>query len=81
MNEEDYINQCSSETKVLSEATKYGFINTYKVNGGTVTLTFQQYANGENDYDDELVDVKIKKSLLQELKDLVALNPLELLGK
>ena len=79
--EEKYINQCSSKNRESREYTKYGFIDTYKVNGAKVVMEFHQYANGEDDYDDELVSVKVEeKSLLQNLKDLVALNPMDLLG-
>ncbi len=55
--EENLINQCSGDTKVATEKTKYGYKNIYQIGDRMVVLEFLQYANGEDDYDDELARV------------------------
>lgn len=82
-NEDYYINECSSKTQIGREYTKYGYKNDYAVEDKTVSLYFNQFANGPDDYYDELIQVEIKdkKSLLQKLKEAVDLNPMSFLGK
>lgn len=58
---EDYlINQCSSKNKIKTEHTTFGKINVYKVGSQEISLTFNTYANGEDDFDEELVAVTLK---------------------
>jgi hypothetical protein len=77
-----YLNQCSSETEIGRDYTKYGYNVTHSIEDKIVTLHFYCYSNGD-DYDDELVEVEIKtaKSLLENLRDAVNLKPMSLLGK
>jgi len=79
-----YINKCSSDNAIGGrDYTKYGYSKSYLVEDKHITLHFNQYSNGADDYDDELTSVEIKpvKSLLDNLKDAVNMNPMQLLGK
>jgi len=78
-----YINKCSSENEIGKDYTKYGYSKSYLVEDKHIILYYNQYSNGEDDYDDELTKVEIKpvKSLLDNLKDAVSMNPMQLLGK
>lgn len=82
-NEAHYLNKCNSENQVGKKETKYGYVATHIVENKKVVLTFNQYANGEDDYDDELVNIEVSpiKSLLEELQYWVNINPMSLLGK
>lgn len=60
MSETEIINQCSSETLKEKKPTRYGYDAIYQVEDKKVVLSFHQYANGDNDYDDELIFVDIK---------------------
>ena len=83
-NENHYISKCSSENRIGDrDNTKYGYSTTHLVEDKHVVLYFHQFSNGEDDYDDELVQVEIKpvKSLLDNLKEAVEMSPLSLLGK
>ena len=55
-----YINKCNSSNEISKVVGEYGFIKTYQVEDKEVALTFNQYANGEDDHDDELVSCEIK---------------------
>ena len=60
LQEESYfLNQCEGKNLIEKKITPYGYVATHQVGGKKVVLTFYQYANGDGDYDDELVDVKI----------------------
>ena len=58
-----YINKCSSFNKIKDEPTPYGTVKTYQVGNEEVELYFMMYANGEDDYDEELVECKITSKL------------------
>jgi len=80
-NEEYYINECSSKNEVSRSDTKYGYSKTYSVEDKIVTLYFNQYANGSDDFDDELVQVEIKnKSMFDIMNETMGL-PAIILGK
>lgn len=78
-----YLNKCSGENQIGKEDTKYGYKATHIVEDKKVVLTFNQYSNGEDDYDDELVSVEVSpiRSLLEELQYWVNVDPMSLLGK
>lgn len=58
--EKDYfLNQCSGANKINDISTKYGHYTEHRVGDKIVKLTFNTYQNGEDDYDDELVDIEI----------------------
>ena len=54
-----YLNKCDGSSLVKKIPTPYGYIAEYKVEDQKVVLTFNQYANGEDDFDDELVEIEI----------------------
>lgn len=78
-----YLNKCNGANKIERVYSEYGFKDIHKIEDKKVVLTFQQYQNGEDDYDDELINVEITpfKTLLDELKDAINLDPMSLLGK
>ena len=55
-----YINKCNSSNEVSKVVGEYGYTKTYQVEDKQVALTFNQYANGGDDYDDELVSCEVK---------------------
>lgn len=59
----EVLNKCNSNTKQDTIYTKYGFIDIHRVENKKVELVFNQYSNGEDDYDDELVEVKIDEKI------------------
>ena len=80
----EMLNKCCSANKVDTKYTRYGYEDIHQIGNTKVVLTFNQYSNGEDDYDDELVSVEvIENSLLDNLKaDLADLkNPLGMLGR
>lgn len=82
MDETYYINKCSSNNEIGKSYTKYGYSKTYSIEDKFVTLYYNQYANGADDYDDELVDVVIRgRTLLDNLQQAIDLKPMDLLGK
>lgn len=54
-----YHNKCCGQNQIERKTTPYGYISIHQVEDKKVVLTYYQYANGEDDYDDELVNVKI----------------------
>lgn len=54
-----YVNKCDALNKIKVEHTVFGKKETHQIEDKKVELTFNTYANGGDDYDDELVDVKI----------------------
>lgn len=57
------LNMCNSETLIERIPTKYGYQSSYQVGGKKVILSYNQYSNGGDDYDDELVDVEVINEL------------------
>lgn len=83
-NENYYINKCSGLNKIKrTDTDNYGNFSTFhKVEDKIVELQQRVVANGEDDIDYELDNVIVhERSLLDNLKDAVDLNPMELLGK
>lgn len=76
-----YLSQCSSANETRRINTKYGYKSIHSVEDKKVILEFHQYADGEDDFSEELVNVEVQdKSLLDNLKEALLLQPNELLG-
>lgn len=56
-----YINKCNSNSKVSRQSTRSGFIETYQVEDKKIVMSYNQYANGDDDYDNELSDITIEE--------------------